>query len=34
MSFYAERQEAEAGNGERIIEMIEFSCPYGYISRG
>jgi hypothetical protein len=22
------------GNEERIIEMIEFSCPYGYISRG
>jgi hypothetical protein len=33
-SLYAERQDAEVGNEERIIEMIEFSCPYGYISRG
>jgi hypothetical protein len=33
-SSYAEGQEAEVGNEERIIEMIEFSCPYGYISRG
>jgi hypothetical protein len=34
ISFYAEGQEAEVGNEERIIEMIEFSCLYRYRSRG
>jgi hypothetical protein len=34
ISFYGEGQDAEVGNEKRIIEMIEFSWPYGYISRG
>jgi hypothetical protein len=32
--FYRDGDEAELENEERVTEIIEFSCPYGYISRG
>jgi phosphatidylserine/phosphatidylglycerophosphate/cardiolipin synthase-like enzyme len=34
LEWYAEGREEELRNEEKIIEIIEFSCPYGYISRG
>jgi hypothetical protein len=32
--FYRDGEEAELRIEERVTEIIEFSCPYGYISRG
>ena len=32
--FYAERDEARLQEEEKVIEILEFSCPYGYVSRG
>ena len=32
--FYSEREEAELRNEEKVTEILEFSCPYGYLSRG
>jgi hypothetical protein len=34
LEWYTEGREEELRNEEKIIEIIEFSCPYGYISRG
>jgi hypothetical protein len=32
--FYVEGHEAELEHKERVTEIIKFSWPYGYISRG
>jgi hypothetical protein len=32
VKFYAD--EAERRNEEKAIEILEFSCPYGYVSHG
>jgi hypothetical protein len=32
--FHAARDEADLANEEKTLEIVEFSCPYGYVSRG